>query len=267
MSESDQVWKARKESLIRRRQTFNQVAHLYDRARPHYPTDLIEDLVELAQLSPAAQILEIGTGTGKATLPMAQRGFTLHCLEPGNKLATIATENLRPYPSVTIETVTFEDWPLQAEGYDLVMSAQAFHWVDPAVGYPKVAQALKPTGKIALIWNIASKSDTAIFQQLDRVYTTYANWRLKPFEELKKAREQELMASKCFAEPIVKQYSWSQPYTTQQYIDLVRTQSDYLIQSEVKQQELLEAIATVIENNGGSIDRPYVSVLVIAQKT
>lgn len=272
MSEGERVEGLRKvldamNTNKKRSRTFNQIAQLYDMARPHYPAELMADLLELAQLSPTAQILEIGTGTGKATLPMARRGFNLHCLEPGNNLAAVAAENLRPYPNATIKTSTFEDWPLQTEVYDLVMSAQAFHWVDPAVGYAKAAQALKPTGNIALIWNIASKSDDAIFQQLDQIFITYAEWRIRPFEELQKEREQELIASECFAEPIVKRYPWSLQYTTQQYLDLVRTQSDYLIQPEVKQRELLDAIATILENNGGGILRPYVSVLLVAQKT
>lgn len=249
-----------------RAQTFNQVAQLYDAARPNYPDELVKDVVELAQLSATAKILEIGTGTGKATLPFAQQGYTIHCLEPGNQLRAVAAENLLPYPKVTLETITFEDWPLQMAAYDLVMSAQAFHWVNPEIGYPKVAQALRPKGKIALIWNIAADADTAITQQLDQVYLTYADWRLKPFEERQKEREQELIASQCFTAPAIKRYFWSQRYTTQQYLDLISTQSDYLIQPEDKQRGLLDALATVIDNNSGSIVRPYVSILLLSQR-
>ena len=250
----------------RRAQTFNYVARLYNTARPSYPIELIEDIEALAQLQATSRILEVGTGTGKATLPLAQRGYFIHCLEPGNQLATVASENLSPYPTVTIETVTFEAWPLQEATYDLVMSAQAFHWVDPTVGYVKASQALKPTGQIALIWNMDVRADSAITQQLDQAYERYADWRLRPFEERVAEREEELVASPYFAEPVIKHYPWSQRYTAQQYLSLVRTQSDYLIQPETKQRELLNAIATVIENNGGSIVRTYVSVLMLANK-
>lgn len=248
----------------RRAQTFNQVAQLYNAARPSYPLDLIEDVVRLAPLSATAQILEIGAGTGKATLPFAQRGYTLHCLEPGDQMATVAAENLRAYPKVTLETVTFEDWPLQAATYDLVMSAQAFHWVDPEVGYRKAAQALKPTGSLALIWNIADEASSEVAQELDQIYTAHADWRLQPFEERQKEKAQELSNSPYFLTPTVKQYAWSQHYTTQQYLDLVATQSDYLIQPAEQQRELLAAIASVLDHNGGVV-RPYVSVLLLAK--
>ena len=235
-------------------------------ARPRYPAQLIEDLVTLTQLTATAQILEVGTGTGKATLPLAQRGYAIQCLEPGRHLAAIAAKHLQPYPSVRIETTTFENWPLQASTYDLVMSAQAFHWIDPAVGYLKAAQALKPTGSLALIWNLAAETETAIAQQLDQIYRTYANWRLKPIAARIEEKKQALIASQCFAELMIKQYAWSRHYTTGQYLDLVRTQSDYLIQPAEMREKLLEAITTAIEDNGGSLIRPYVSILLIAEK-
>jgi ubiquinone/menaquinone biosynthesis C-methylase UbiE len=47
------------------RASFDEDAELYDRARPGYPTELIDDLFSLADLSPDSRILEIGAGTGK----------------------------------------------------------------------------------------------------------------------------------------------------------------------------------------------------------
>ena len=46
----------------------------------------------------------------------------------------------------------------------------------------------------------------AIAQQLDQVYLSY-DWRNRPFKERQKEKEQELIASHCFAEPIIKHYS------------------------------------------------------------
>ncbi|MGB3292737.1 MAG: class I SAM-dependent methyltransferase [Phormidesmis sp.] len=152
----------------RRSQAFDQIAQLYDTARPSYPPQLVEDLVAIAQLPTTAQILEIGTGTGKATLPLAQRGYHIQCLEPGSHLAAIAAENLHPYPNVKIQTVAFEDWPLQSAAYDLVMSAQAFHWVDPAVGYLKAAQALN---ELSLARPLAAQSTDRFFPQWQAIAT------------------------------------------------------------------------------------------------
>ena len=49
----------------------DQVAELYDRARPDYPTEVFDDLVALAQLPDRARVVEIGCGTGQGTRPLA----------------------------------------------------------------------------------------------------------------------------------------------------------------------------------------------------
>ena len=56
----------------RLRQTFEEVPELYDRARPAYPTELFDDLVSLGRIPDGGRILELGCGTGKATLSLAQ---------------------------------------------------------------------------------------------------------------------------------------------------------------------------------------------------
>jgi len=53
---------------IQLRETFDTVAALYDRARPRYPSALFDDLADLAGIGSGARVLEIGPGTGQATL-------------------------------------------------------------------------------------------------------------------------------------------------------------------------------------------------------
>ena len=59
----------------RRSRAFDQIARLYDVARPGYPRQLFADVVALADLAATAQVLEVGAGTGKATLPLAEQRF------------------------------------------------------------------------------------------------------------------------------------------------------------------------------------------------
>ena len=80
----------------------DQVAQLYDRARPGYPAALFDDIIYYAALPAGARILEVGCGTGQATLPLAQRGYAIDCLEPGAQMAAIARANLANFPNVTV---------------------------------------------------------------------------------------------------------------------------------------------------------------------
>jgi len=122
---------------------FDTVADLYDAYRPGYPEELLEALVSMTGIQADGKILEIGSGTGKATLMFARRGFSILCVEPGQNLVAIAARNLRNYPRVEFEAVAFEDWKERQAEFDLVMSAQAFHWVLKEIGYAKAARALK----------------------------------------------------------------------------------------------------------------------------
>ena len=71
----------------RLKRTFDYDAELYDRARPSYPDEIFDDLVALCGLEPGAPILEIGCGTGKATLSLAERRVRVVCIELGENLA------------------------------------------------------------------------------------------------------------------------------------------------------------------------------------
>jgi len=95
---------------LRLRRTFDAAADRYDQARPDYPEQLFDDLTRLAALQPGDHLLEVGCGTGKATGPLARRGFRMTCLELGERLAGLARRNLAPFPDVTIINASYDDW-------------------------------------------------------------------------------------------------------------------------------------------------------------
>lgn len=137
------------------RTTFDRVALLYERARPGYPEKLFDDVVSLSGIPPNGWILEIGCGTGQATVPFARRGYRLLCIELGENLATVARHKLANYPQVEVLTGAFEDWLPKMGAFDLAIAATAFHWLDPTLAYPKTACALKTGGAIALCMELA----------------------------------------------------------------------------------------------------------------
>ena len=154
------------------RTTFERAAWLYDEARPGYPEELFDDAVELSGIPPGGRILEIGCGTGKATMPFARRGYRVQCIELGEQLAAVAREKLGDYPDVTVETGDFEDWPVEEAAFDLAFAATAFHWIDPAVGYPKLARVVKPGGAIAIFRHehVQSEMSDGFFESVQGFY-------------------------------------------------------------------------------------------------
>ena len=94
--------------MVRRmalRGTFDEAPELYDRVRPGYPEEAFEDLATLARLRPGSRVLEIGCGTGQATVPLAARGFEVVAVELGAGLAKVARRNLASASSSTCGSV------------------------------------------------------------------------------------------------------------------------------------------------------------------
>ncbi len=64
---------------------FDSASDLYQQARPEYPEQLYEAMIAAAGLGADDRLLEIGCASGKATLPLARRGFRIICVEPGSR--------------------------------------------------------------------------------------------------------------------------------------------------------------------------------------
>jgi SAM-dependent methyltransferase len=141
-------------SDIERRFTFNQVAQLYDAARPAYPDALFDDCIQEAGLKSGDRMLEVGAGTGKATEGFARRGLAILAVEPGAQMIAAAKQALAAYPNIAFVESTFEKWTPEPRVFGLVAAAQAWHWVDPAIGFRKAHDVLRETGWLALFGHV-----------------------------------------------------------------------------------------------------------------
>jgi SAM-dependent methyltransferase len=127
---------------------FDTVAAEYDRHRPTYPGELVDRACRAGGLSAGDRVLEIGCGTGQLTRSLVARGLRVTAVEPGQNLISLAG---RAAAGVEFVNRRFEEAELPGEPFSAVFSAAAFHWVDPDVGWRKVARSLAPGGLVALI--------------------------------------------------------------------------------------------------------------------
>src|SRR5215210_370119 len=97
----------------RLRTTFDEAASLYDEVRPGYSEELFDDVVSLSGIPVGGRRLEIGCGTGQATVPFARRGYVILCVELGENLAAVARHNLEAYPQAEVQTGSFGEWRLR----------------------------------------------------------------------------------------------------------------------------------------------------------
>jgi SAM-dependent methyltransferase len=127
-----------------RAESFGAVADEYDRFRPGYPSALVDDLLA----GGARSVLDVGCGTGKAARMFAARGARVLGVEPDPQMAAVARAH-----GIEVEVGAFETWDAARRRFDLVVCAQAWHWVDPVPAAAKVAAVLAPGGRFGAFWN------------------------------------------------------------------------------------------------------------------
>jgi len=130
---------------------FDEIAAEYDRHRPAYPDELIDQACRVAGIGSGDHVLEVGCGTGQLTRGLVARGLHVTALEPGKSLIALARQNLEGAGEVEFVNAQFEDASLPREQFAAVFSASAFHWVDPKVSWQRAADVLVPGGTLALV--------------------------------------------------------------------------------------------------------------------
>jgi SAM-dependent methyltransferase len=251
---------------------FDQDAPLYDAARPTYPDVLFEELQDAAGLGAGSKVLEIGAGTGQATVALAKRGYRVVALEPGPAMAEVARTNLRGFPLVAFDVTTFEAWPLPVEPFDAVVAATSFHWVNPATRVPKAAEALRIGGTLAVLsTHHVTGRDDDFFAEVQSCYerfdpATPPGVRLPSEDEIPLGGD-EITRTGMFGRVLVKRVGWERAYTTREYVRLLMTYSGHRALKHRARHGLLECITRLIDSQfGGRITKRYLFELAMAPR-
>src|ERR1700751_5158076 len=130
---------------------FDEIAVEYDRRRPAYPDELVDQACQVAGIGSGDRVLEVGCGSGQLTRALVARGLHVTAVEPGKSLIALARQNLEGAGDVEYVNARFEDALLPREQFQAVFCASAFHWIDPEVGWQKAADVLVPGGTLALV--------------------------------------------------------------------------------------------------------------------
>lgn len=276
-SENPQDWYSEyiaKYAFDRRKNWYSEIAVSYNKTRPRYPQKIIDRAIELAELPPKANILEIGCGPGIATVPFAELGFSMFCLEPSQSACQLARQNCAAYPSVKMQNLTFEEWELEPEKFNAVLAATSFHWVSPEIRYQKTAAALKDKGALILLWNAGVLPSDEVYQVLDEVYQIHApslaEYHAKERDdrgESLKEVGQNVIDSGLFEEVIYEQLVCKITYSIDDYLALLETYSKYISLEDDRRSYLLATLREALETNSiNSIEASYISALQIAKK-
>ena len=275
--------------IVQSADSFDAVAGEYAAIRPGYPDELFEHIAGIADLGRESAILEVGCGTGQATLGFAVRGYRVQCIEKGPQLAALARRALREYPNVRVEQCRFEDWhpprlvcsptlaaaplrcpprgrnsrsgrPVALMRYSLLFSAQAYHWIDPAIGVAKPLECIVPGALVALVWNVRRRESTPLRSAIDRAYERHApELAAKARNEPGVGRNATIarFAGSPHYEAMARQtFPWRRSYSASEYVRLLGTFSDHLALDAATREALVAAIYRVVAE-AGSISVAY----------
>jgi SAM-dependent methyltransferase len=261
-------------SLERRKHWYSPAAEAYDRARPCYPSDLIDRVLDITQISANSKILEIGCGPATATVAFARLGVSMVGVEPNPDFYHLAQQNCQQYPNVELLNTSFEEWMLEPNRFDAVLAASSFHWIPSDVGSAKAAQALRENGYLILLWNKELQPSYEVYQGLSPIYQTHAPSLVNRYED-RDTQEKILQGlgkitidSGLFKDLIFGYIESEVTYSSDRYLMLLNTYSPYLKLDRQSKEALFIALKDKIERDfGGSLQLSYISAFHIAQKS
>ena len=242
--------------------TFDTEASKYDKMRPGYADELFQAIFEYVKIGEGSRVVEVGSGSGQATLPVLKTGCELTSVEYGENFSRILMEKFGGYKGFKVITGKFEDVDLEDDAYDLVFSATAFHWVPEEIGYPKVYSALKPGGAFARFANRPRNSQNApeLAAEINALYEEYYNKAYdiksgtkKWFTEEKAKEISQIPAKYGFTDITYKLFYRERVFTADEYIQLLGTYSDHIAIEETIRNEFFSNIAAAINRHGGKI--------------
>lgn len=245
-----------------RRLSFGTDAEQYDRARPSYPPQLID----LICAGGAPRVLDVGCGTGIASRLFLARGCEVLGVEADERMAAVARAH-----GVDVVVSAFEQWdPSTVAPFDVVISAQAWHWVDPDVGPAKAADALPPGGRLALFWNGYDAGDlretfNAVYRRAAPALVGTAIVLHPPDKD--RSQHADSVDASGFFEPVEQRdVPWERTYSRDEWLDQLQTHSDHRVLPPDELQTVLDGIGEVIDANGGALTIRHVTRLLRARR-
>ena len=225
--------------------SFGRAAEIYERGRPGYPAAALDWLLPAGR----PRVVDLGAGTGKLTRQIRARGLEVTAVDPSERMLAQLTLSV---PGVPVLIGSAERIPMPEDSADVVLVAQAWHWVDPPAASAELARILRPGGTVAPLWNVRDETTdwvarwTEIVHRGDSLETSY--------------RDPEL--GEAFTEPEHATFHWAHRLRTADLRTLAASRSHLLLLPDDEREALLseidELVATHPDLRGrAEVDVPY----------
>ncbi len=245
---------------------FGTISELYGRARTNYPDALIDQIVAFSGLQQGT-VLDIGCGTGQATIPFAQRGFHVTGLDVSANMVAVAQRNCGP--SVDFKVGTFEDVDLHEKSFGLVVSCMAWHWVAPERAYSKLHKILQDNGSVALVWYHQEGNKSDLVSTIAEIIVRYEGTQRGPTGKKVVGHAHaafDTLRGGEFRSVELRKYEETVLFTSEQYTDLLLSYGWVQRLLPEKRKNLVEEVQAVCKKYAEPFVVPYTYLLVLAKK-
>jgi SAM-dependent methyltransferase len=208
-------------------------------------------------------VVDLGAGTGRASLAMAELGWRVTAVEPGKPMLDVlrgeATE-----AGLLLSTVqaNAEQTGLDPQSADLVTAAQSFHWFDMDRALAEIARILKPAGGVALFWNVRDGERSPFLADYDVLLARHAatgsdTGRYEAVGRIETARAFERHAA-AFESPELVHLHHEVKMTDEQFVGMAFTASYVRVgmSPEVQDRFRIE-LAGLLGRHGINDGRPF----------
>lgn len=221
--------------------SFGMAAEAYANSRPEYPVEAAEWLLPAG----ARDVVDLGAGTGKFTATVAALGLRVTAVEPDDAMR--AKIDL---PGVLALAGTGEKIPLPDDSADLIVAAQAWHWVDESLALPEAARVLRPGGTLGLIWNIRD----------DRVEWMSELTRIMGSSEAEDYTRRSIDIGAPFGATERFEVDWSVPGSPQRLLELVASRSYIITATDAKREAILAGVRELLTTHPQLAGREQFSI-------
>lgn len=202
-------------------ENFTGKAEAYAKGRPGYPKEAIETIVGLAPTG--AIFADIGAGTGKFTVKLAECGYDVFAVEPNTDMRRQLAITLAPFSNAKIMDGTAEATRLPNHSVDILTVAHALHWFNLDAFRAECRRVVRPGGLIIAIYNhLPGKEMIDLYKKtVDAFFTKPTTWE--------------------FPNPLY--------YTRDNWLAYIESQDDSPLSTDLRYEEHIAAINAAFERD------------------
>ena len=246
-------------------ESFGADAERYDRARPSYPSALIDKIIAT---SPGPEVLDVGCGTGIAARLFQAAGCRVLGVDVDERMAGLARRR-----GLEVEVAKFEDWDPAGRTFDAVVAGQAWHWVDPVAGAALAARVLRAGGRLAVFWN-SFRPPASLAEEFAAAYRRVlaeaplfkmpASAGADAYAALCEKAADGMRQAGAFGKVEQWRFGWDRFYTRDEYLDAALTSGFTNQLPPATLRELMAGIGAAIDAAGGGFTMDHTTVVVTA---